>query len=93
MRPGRAGALPGGTVEEVGVEAVLQPEQHLGRLAALPAPDDVAEVVESFDAGSGDDQRLGDRVVMRGERVRRAGRDDQQIAGARGDDSATTPPR
>jgi hypothetical protein len=56
----------------MGVEAVLQPEQHLGRLAALAAPDDVAEVVESFDAGSGDDQRLGGRIVMRGERVRRA---------------------
>jgi hypothetical protein len=38
---GRAGALPGGTVEEVGVEAVLQSEQHLGRLAAFPAADDV----------------------------------------------------
>ena len=35
----------------MGVEAVLQSEQHLGRLAALTAADDVAEVVESFDAG------------------------------------------
>jgi DNA-binding transcriptional LysR family regulator len=46
----------------VGVEAVLQAEQHLGRLAALSAPDDVAEVVESLNAGSGDDQRLGGAV-------------------------------
>jgi hypothetical protein len=30
----------------VGVEAVLQSEQYLGRLAALAAADDVAEVVE-----------------------------------------------
>jgi hypothetical protein len=51
----------------VRVKPVLQPEQHLSRLTPLPAPNDVAEVVESFDAGSGDDQRLGRRVVMRGE--------------------------
>jgi DNA-binding transcriptional LysR family regulator len=51
MRPGgRAGAPPGGAVEEVGVEAVLQAEQYLRRLAALPAPGDMAEVVEAFDA-------------------------------------------
>jgi hypothetical protein len=49
-------------VEEVGVEAVLQSEQHLGRLAALAAAGDVAEVVESFDAGSGDDPQFG-RIV------------------------------
>ena len=70
----------------MGVEAVLQAEQHLSRLAALTAANDVAEVVESFDAGSGNDQRFGGRVVVRGERVRRPGRHNQQVAGARGDD-------
>jgi hypothetical protein len=42
----------------MGVEAVLQPEQHLGRLAALPAPNDVPEIVESLDTRSSDNQRL-----------------------------------
>jgi hypothetical protein len=87
---GRAGALPGEAVDKVGVEAVLQPKQHLSRLAALPATNDVAEVVEPLDARGSDDQRLGGRVVMRRERVRRAGRDDQQVAGARGDDVVPT---
>ena len=64
---GRAGAVPFRAVEEVGVEAVLEVEQQPGWLAALPMPDDVAEIVEAFDAGSGDDQGLGGGIVMCGE--------------------------
>jgi hypothetical protein len=69
-----SGPLPGATVEEVSVEAILQPEQHLSRLAALPVPNDVPEVIESLDARSSDDQRLGRRAPMRGERVRKPSR-------------------
>jgi hypothetical protein len=83
---GRAGALPGRTLEKVRVKPVLQPKEYLSRLAALPAPDDVAEVIESLDARSSDDQRLGRRVPIRCERVRHPRRDDQQVTGPRGGD-------
>jgi hypothetical protein len=82
----RACALPGGTLEEVGVEAILHPERRLSWLAALPAPNDVAEIVESFDARSSDNRRFGRRVAMSGERVRHTRRNDQQIAGPSRDD-------
>ena len=71
----------------MGVEAVLQPGQDFGRFAALAAPDDVAEIVEAFDAGGGDDQRFGGGVAVRGERVGDSRRDDQQVAGSRDDDA------
>ena len=46
----RAGAVPGGTFDKVGVETVLKGQQDLARLGACAQADDVAEIVESLDA-------------------------------------------
>ena len=69
--------MPCRAVDEVGIEAVLQPEQNVGRFDSFSAPDDMPEVLKSFDAGSGDDQGRGARIAVRGEGVRQAGRNDQ----------------
>jgi hypothetical protein len=82
----RGRAARRGLSRKIGVEPVLQPEQHLGRLTPLPTSNGVAEVIEALDPRSTDDQRLRRRTAVRGERVRHTRRNDQQIAGPRGDD-------
>jgi hypothetical protein len=62
----RASALPGGTVEEVGVEAVLQPEQHLGRFAVRITPPlrrDIGAVVAATRPPTGGAQALLDLLA------------------------------
>lgn len=77
---------PGGAVEEVSIEAILQPQQYLSRLVPFPAPDDVAKIVESLDARRRDNQRFSRRTAMRGERMRHPRRHHQQIPAPRDDD-------
>ena len=76
-RPSRADTLPGGAVEEVGVEAVLQPEQHLSDLA-----DRIAGVVERMGGGRID---LGQDDLRRSPIVAVGSLDDvcEQLVGTR----------